>query len=752
MAIQGKCFGCGTLLQLPAEAAGRVAKCPKCGVSFKVPMVTGHQPAAAPAPPAPAAVGPAELSSTVSESQPVRECPLVTVENAVSDSAGFDMSDDDRFAGRRSAMRARAAGRTKTWRKVGLVGGCLLGVVVLAIAWTNWPRPRAKQNTVGAAKGNKAVAGKSTVGKKKKKEIEVAADEPESRQRHAASQENLTRLELADLIDRVDDGVVLITGLDSFGKPLTLGSGFIIDKSGLVATNFHVVSKATRIRVQFRDAIEVDVKGYRAYNPLRDLAILELAERPDKLEALVLAGDEDPRQGADVVAIGHPSGFKFTSTPGIVSGVHTTKELPEGVQAFLGAPADNVWIQTNAVISPGNSGGPLLNTYGQVIGINTWVARGTNLGFATHVKHLAAMQRDMFSEAMPLSVAAVPGTIEDNPLGKIDERVARLVNEYRRANEEFRVQMQKEPDESKQKAMFKDSNPVTAHAPKFLELAASDPGSEMAFQSLYLLCYVAKGAPAEVVIPFLKQAAEILARDQLQREQLADLVVVLAALPDESIRAFLKTVFERSPHRKVQGIAGYLLAESLLAESERQPALEAEALVLLERVVAEFGNVVLGDYSLAERAEPELFERKSLRPGQPAPEITGYDVDGREFKLSDYRGKVVLINFWADWSADCVQLYPYQRLLAEKHKDLPFVILGVCNDTRERLRTVVDWKQVTWRSWNDGRNGLITRKWNVHSLPTTYLIDHTGTIRFKNLKLDEMETAVIPLLKAAAVQ
>ena len=748
MTIQGKCSGCGTPLQLPLEAAGRVAKCPQCGATFKVPVPAGQQPDAAFAAPlpvaAPAAEGPTEFLSAISGSRPAQETPLATVA-----SSEIDSGSDDRFAGRRSMLRARAAGRKKTWRKVKLVAGVMAGLAAAAVALTFWPTSKAKETVASKTKTKQAVATKSASGKNKKA-VEAPSDEPELHKPQTAALEKRDKLDLADLIDRVDDGVVLISGLDAFGKAVTLGSGFIIDKSGLVATNFHVVSKAIKVRVQFRDASEVDVKGYRAYNPLRDLAILELAEMPDKLEALRLAGDEDPRQGSDVVAIGHPSGFKFTSTPGIVSGVHMTKDLPEAVQSFLGAPADNVWIQTNAVISPGNSGGPLLNSYGEVIGINTWVSRGTNLGFATHVKHLAAMQRDMFSEALPLSVAAVPGTIEDNPLGKIDERVARLVNDYRRANEEFRVQLQKEPDETRQKAMLKTNNPVAAYAPKFLELATTDPASEMAFQSLYLLCYIARSAPAEVVLPFLKQAAEILARDQIDREQLADLVVVLGALPDESIRSFLKNVFEHSPHRKAKGIAGYFLAESLLAESERQPTLEPEALALLERVVDQFANVVVGDYSLGERAEPELFERKSLKAGQLAPEITGYDVDGREFQLSDYRGKVVLLNFWADWNQDCVEMYPHERLLAEQHKSQPFVMLGVNGDTRERLRTVLDLKQVTWRSWSDGRNGRITRKWNVHDLPTNYLVDHTGTIRFKKLKRDELEKAIEQLVKEAA--
>src|SRR5262245_46108817 len=573
MPIQGKCHGCGKLLQVAEEYAGRVARCPHCGAAFKVP-------GAAITPSAGSPLAETAIATPVSPAAPLlppREshgpteipaAPPAAPATAVSSPDAGDMGAllggvEDRLASRRAKSSARPAARKKSSQPVWLAGGIAALVVVGLLAFSFWPKDKGKPP---ATADGKARSKKGTTGKKQRVRETAAADEsadPESELPPPKKQRPSEKLELADLIDRVDDGVVLINGLDPFGKSVSLGSGFVFDKSGLVATNFHVVSHVTKARVQFRDGTEVDVNGYRAYNPLRDLAILQLAERPGKFEALPLAGDEDPRQGSDVVAIGHPSGFKFTATPGIVSGVYTTHDLPEGVQMFLEAPADNVWIQTNAAISPGNSGGPLLNSFGEVIGINTWVARGTNLGFATHIKHLAAMQRDMFSDAMPLSVAAETATIEETPLGKIDERVAQLFNDYRRAHEEFLVHVRKETDETKQKMMYAAQNPVSVHAPKLLELAAADPKSETAFQALYLVCLIGRNAPPEIALPFLMQATEALARDQIDRENLADLALDVVRLRDESMRSFLRNVFEHSPHRKVQGIAGYCLPEGL---------------------------------------------------------------------------------------------------------------------------------------------------------------------------------------------
>lgn len=183
--------------------------------------------------------------------------------------------------------------------------------------------------------------------------------------------------------------------------------------------------------------------------------------------------------------------------------------------------------------------------------------------------------------------------------------------------------------------------------------------------------------------------------------------------------------------------------------SPKTVEMDDDPLALLEKVAADYTNVVVGDRSLGERVGPELFERRSLKVGAPAPDIAGQDVSGHEFKLSEYRGKVVLLMFWADWSSECEALYPQLRLLAEKFKDRPFVILGVNGDPRERLRTVTDLKQATWRSWSDGRGGKITERWNVQSLPMLYVLDPEGKIRFKALEPGDLESAAEQLLQEA---
>src|SRR5437763_1255771 len=120
-----------------------------------------------------------------------------------------------------------------------------------------------------------------------------------------------------------------------------------------------------------------------------DVAVVEMDTVPDGLKPLPLAATPLPRQGGSVIAIGHPQGLSFTVTTGIVSAVRTTKELPKELADVTHAPPELHWVQTTAPVSPGNSGGPLLNDDGQVIGINTWVSvKGQNLNFAVHVGHM----------------------------------------------------------------------------------------------------------------------------------------------------------------------------------------------------------------------------------------------------------------------------------------------------------------------------------------------------------------------------
>jgi len=156
-------------------------------------------------------------------------------------------------------------------------------------------------------------------------------------------------------------------------KSRSLGSGFIIDPSGLVITNNHVIEGAEKIKVRLAGEKEYQatVKGR---DPKTDLALIQITNPPKDLSVLTL-GDSDTIQVGDwVLAVGNPFGLSHTVTQGIIS----------AKGRVIGAgPYDN-FLQTDASINPGNSGGPLVNLKGEVVGINTAIlATGQGIGFAT---------------------------------------------------------------------------------------------------------------------------------------------------------------------------------------------------------------------------------------------------------------------------------------------------------------------------------------------------------------------------------
>jgi putative serine protease PepD len=179
-----------------------------------------------------------------------------------------------------------------------------------------------------------------------------------------------------EIYERAAPGVVRInatnnstsSSIDPFGGN-ALGSGFVIDKTGHIVTNYHVVRDAGEVTVSFsnRDTVRATIVGT---DPSTDIAVLRVDTAASALTPLRLGNSDAVRVGDTVVAIGNPFGLDRTVTAGIVSALQRLIQAPNRFTI------DHV-IQTDAPINPGNSGGPLLNARGQVIGVNTQIETGT---------------------------------------------------------------------------------------------------------------------------------------------------------------------------------------------------------------------------------------------------------------------------------------------------------------------------------------------------------------------------------------
>ena len=193
------------------------------------------------------------------------------------------------------------------------------------------------------------------------------------------------RLTIAEVYSRSAPGVVQVTSTSVtsspsssfFGNPFSqpqtqtqqaLGSGFVIDKAGHIITNYHVVQGAKSVEVSFSDneSLKAKIVGV---DPSTDIAVLQVDAHSRALTPLPLGNSDQIQVGDEVVAIGNPFGLDRSITSGIVSA------LQRGITAPNNYQIDHV-IQTDAALNHGNSGGPLLNAQGQVIGVNAQIQTG----------------------------------------------------------------------------------------------------------------------------------------------------------------------------------------------------------------------------------------------------------------------------------------------------------------------------------------------------------------------------------------
>jgi S1-C subfamily serine protease len=183
-------------------------------------------------------------------------------------------------------------------------------------------------------------------------------------------------LSVSALYDRVHQGVVTIKVTTPEGQ--ALGSGFVIDSEGHIVTNDHVVDGASSISVEFPDGSTYDAQLVGT-DASTDIGVIKVAAPSSELTPLQLGDSSALQVGDEVVAIGSPLGLNETVTSGIVSALNRTITSPNNFSI-------NDAIQTDAAINHGNSGGPLLDLQGQVIGINSQIESDSGgndgIGFA----------------------------------------------------------------------------------------------------------------------------------------------------------------------------------------------------------------------------------------------------------------------------------------------------------------------------------------------------------------------------------
>jgi hypothetical protein len=229
---------------------------------------------------------------------------------------------------------------------------------------------------------------------------------------------------------------------------------------------------------------------------------------------------------------------------------------------------------------------------------------------------------------------------QGDPAGTFRE----LVQGYEKAQEEFSRQYNAATTDADRMRVIQEKSPNQGKfTARLFELAERHPDSPVAIDALTWI--VTHGQMREEGA----RSLSILLDRHIRSEKLGGVCHMVASLyqPRHAERA-LRDILERNPHHDAKGYATYYLGKLLLEDhvGMGKPIVGEK---LLELVVKKFSDVRHWHGTLADAAEADLFELRHLAIGKVAPEIEGEDMDGVKFKLSDYRGKVVVIDFWGDW-------------------------------------------------------------------------------------------------------
>jgi len=173
---------------------------------------------------------------------------------------------------------------------------------------------------------------------------------------------------LPTLVKQLIPAVVTVIGFNAQGKPIRVGSGFFVDPQGHLITNLHVIKGVARAEVKLTKGEIYPLTEMVASDAKADLAKLKV-NLPEGASHYLTVSGARPEIGERVVVLGSPLGLEQTVSEGLVSAIRTLKDRGE-------------FLQISAPISPGSSGGPVVNMQGQVIGIATFQVRGQNINFA----------------------------------------------------------------------------------------------------------------------------------------------------------------------------------------------------------------------------------------------------------------------------------------------------------------------------------------------------------------------------------
>jgi thiol-disulfide isomerase/thioredoxin len=239
----------------------------------------------------------------------------------------------------------------------------------------------------------------------------------------------------------------------------------------------------------------------------------------------------------------------------------------------------------------------------------------------------------------------------------------------------------------------------------------------------------------------VEAAVDLIAEHHAASPKVMELLMPAMGLDSAGDR-LLKAVSEKGADKETKATAtflrGYKIAQALEDEEDdgKINAMIADARDLIEKAMKEAPAAKLGRASIGELGTRELENLKGISlvsVGKPAPEVVTTTLEGKKTRISDYKGKVVLLDIWATWCPPCRAMIPHEREMVKTMANKPFVLVSVsADDDKDTLAKFLEKEPMPWIHWWDGgKDNPVLKAYRVRAFPTLYLIDHTGAIKQK---------------------
>ena len=359
--------------------------------------------------------------------------------------------------------------------------------------------------------------------------------------------------------------------------------------------------------------------------------------------------------------------------------------------------------------------------------------------------------RSFLAAVLAVSLSAFAGARDEKP--SVSEQVKALQKKFQEEQQPLFKKFQEAKDEKEKAQIRTEALAMQAKlATQIYGIAKDNIKDEGAFDAAMQALRM-----GEV------KAADLIASNFADNAKLAPMVPQLANIGPGGEK-LLSAIAEKATDKKAKGTALYFLAsgklesadyprtgEPLTGEKLATALKDAEA--ALKAVAKDFGDIEVQagrkTETIAKSVEGQLFFLNNLTVGKKLPDSEVEGLDGKKVKISDYKGKVVVLDIWATWCPPCRAMIPHERELVTKLKDKPFVLISLSADAKkETLTQFIEKEPMPWTHWwNGGASGGAVEAYKVRFYPTIYVLDDKGVIRFKHVRGEAMDKAVETLLK-----